>query len=99
MHRAYERMNRGDELLAEEDVAGALREYAEAAALYPENPEIRYWQAVTLADSGRLREALPLFRQVFAADRRWLELTPRLPASGLLPSDPELLEAILAAAE
>jgi hypothetical protein len=31
-------------------------------------------------------------------DRNWIELTPRLPKSGLLPNDPKLIERILAVA-
>ena len=98
IHRAYEHMNRGDERMAENDVEGALGEYATAAEMYPENPEILYWQAVTMVGAGRLEEALPIFREVFTQERRWRDLTPRLPASGLLPEDPEVLERILAVA-
>ena len=97
VHRAYEHMNHGDELLADEDVEGALEAYAAAARIYPEKVEIRYWQAVTLAGAGRLDEALPIFREVFAEEERWRVLTPRLRAAGILPDDPELLERILSA--
>ena len=97
VHRAYQHMNRGDERMAEEDMAGALAEYAAAAGLVPENQEIRYWQAVTLAGAGRLDEALPVFAAVFAAEPRWRTLTPRLVPAGLLPADPAVLERILGA--
>ncbi len=93
VHRAYERMNDGDERLAEGDAAGALAEYAAAAALDPENVEIRFWQAVTLAQSGRLEDALPLFREVFGLEPRWREVTRRLPPAGQL--DAALLPRIL----
>ncbi|MEE8278891.1 MAG: DUF1028 domain-containing protein [Thermoanaerobaculia bacterium] len=96
IHRAYEHMNRGDQRMAEEDVKGALEEYATAAGMLPENLEILYWQAVTLVGAGRLEEALPIFRRVFTEERRWWDLTPRLPASGLLPEDPEVMQRILA---
>ncbi|MCP4657550.1 MAG: DUF1028 domain-containing protein, partial [bacterium] len=99
VHRAYEHMNRGDELFAGGDVEGALAEYGAAAGMVPENVEIRYWQAVTLAGGGKLEDALPIFREVFAQDRNWWTLTPRLPASGLLPEDPELMKQILATGE
>lgn len=98
VHRAYEHMNHGDELMAAGDVDGALGAYAAAAELQPENLEIRYWEAVTAAGAGRLDEALPIFRDVFARDLRWRELTPRLRDAGLLPDDPAMLEAILATA-
>jgi hypothetical protein len=61
----------------------------------PENAEMVYWAAVTLAGVGRVDEALPRFEKAFAADPRWAVLTPRLPASELLPSDPALLRRIL----
>jgi hypothetical protein len=44
---------------------------------------------------GRVDESLPLFRKVFAMDRNWITLTPRLPKSGLLPDDAKLIERIV----
>jgi uncharacterized Ntn-hydrolase superfamily protein len=99
IHRAYEHMNEGDERFADGDIDGALEAYGTAAQMYPENIEVKYWQAITMAGASRLEQALPIFKQVFAQDRNWLTLTPRLIDSGLLPDDPALLEAILAAAE
>ena len=95
VHRTYEHMDRGDGHFANGEIEAALREYATAAALSPDNVEVRYWQAVTLIGAGRLEEALPILRQVFAEQPRWRILTPRLPASGLLPEDPELMQRIL----
>jgi uncharacterized Ntn-hydrolase superfamily protein len=95
IHRAYQRMNRGDEELAAGRVDEAMREYAAAAELAPGNLELRFWQAVTMASSGLVDKALPIFAEIFATDSRWRELLPRLPASGLLPDDPELIERIL----
>ncbi len=98
VHRAYEFMNEGDEHMTANDVAAAVEAYGAAAELAPEIVEIRYWQAVTLAGAGEVDRALPIFREVFAAEARWVELTSRLPPSGLLPDDPDLLAAILATA-
>jgi uncharacterized Ntn-hydrolase superfamily protein len=97
VQRTYDRMNRGDERFAAGDVEGALEEYAAAAALLPDNLEVRYWQAVTMVGAGRVDEALPIFAEVFTGDERWRELTRRLPAVGLLPDDPSLLERIVGA--
>lgn len=99
VHRAYVHMDEGDGHMAENDVEAALGSYAAAAELQPDNVEIRYWTAVTMAGAGRLEEALPIFRQVFAEERRWHELTPRLLPSGLLPDDAEMLKKILAQGE
>lgn len=96
VHRAYRHMNNGDEYFAKGDVKNALKEYATARKYDPDNLEIIYWQAVTMAGAGQLEQALPLFREVFARDHNWYILTPRLPHSGLLPNDPALLKRILA---
>jgi hypothetical protein len=55
-----------------------------------------FWHAVALVNMGRLPESLPLFRRVFAMDKSWSTLLPRLPRSGILPDDPALLDRILA---
>ncbi|MGE5237132.1 MAG: DUF1028 domain-containing protein [Acidobacteriota bacterium] len=94
--RAYEHMNRGDELSTEAKWDEAGREYGAAAKLAPQIAELPFWHAVTLAAAGRLDEARPLFADVFNREPRWRELVPRLPAAGLLPNDPKLVGAIVA---
>ncbi len=95
IHRAYAHMNRGDEFLSANKVDKALQEYSAAYKIYPENEEILYWTAATMAGAGRVKQALPLFKQVFLKNPKWKEVTRRLPASGLLPDDPDLLRVIL----
>ncbi|MEJ2422469.1 MAG: tetratricopeptide repeat protein, partial [Acidobacteriota bacterium] len=85
----------GDELVAEHQVERALKEYAQAADLAPGVVELRYWEAVALAASGHLDRALPIFKEVFSKERRWVTLTPRLVKAGQLPDDPALLKRIL----
>lgn len=97
VQRAYDHMNRGDELFADGDIEGALGAYAAAAELLPENLEVQYWQAVTMVGAGRLEEALPIFAAVFERGPQWRELTRRLPAVELLPADDAVLARILAA--
>ncbi len=92
--RAYERMNRGDELAAAGAWDEASREYAAAAAMAPGIVELPFWHAVTLVSGGKLELARPLFEAVFTREPRWKELVRRLPAAGLLPDDPGLLAAI-----
>ena len=95
VHRAYEHMNAGDEKLSTNDIDGALQEYELARQFYPENVEIIYWVAVTLAGSGQVEKSEPYFKDVFAQEPQWKEVTRRLPLSGLLPDDPDLLKKIL----
>jgi len=99
LHRAYQHMNRGDDLLGAGEVDGALHEYRAAAEIAPENEELPFWHAVTLADLGRVDEALPIFRDVFTRNADWAVLLPRLPKAGLLRDDPEMMRRILALAE
>ncbi len=96
IHRAYEHMNRGDEALGRGEVDQAMAEYSTAADLYRGNPEIRYWQAVTMCGAGLLDAALPIFAEVFAADPNWRTLTPRLQQVELLEVSEEELDRIMA---
>jgi len=95
LQRAYNHMNAGDLAVEKKDNEGALREYGAAEKLVPNNAEMIYWHAVALVNMGRVEESLPLFRRVFAMDRNWITLTPRLPKSGLLPDDPKLIQRIV----
>lgn len=98
LHLAYESMNAGDEAMATGDTAAAVRHYSAAVERAPHVVELPFWQAVTLFAEGREEEALPIFRDVFAAEPRWVELVQRLPGVGLLPDDPEALKKILSVA-
>ena len=95
LQTAYNLMNDGDLAVERKDDAGALKAYAAAGALVPDNAEMVFWHAVALVNMKRVDEALPLFRKVFKMDPAWAELTPRLPKAGLLPDDPKLLERIV----
>ena len=95
LQRAYNHMNAGDLAVEKKDNEGALREYGAAEKLVPDNAEMIYWHAVALVNMGRVEESLPLFRKVFAMDRNWITLTPRLPKSGLLPDDPKIIQRIV----
>jgi uncharacterized Ntn-hydrolase superfamily protein len=95
LQRAYAHANRGDELLADKKIEAALKEYAEAGRLAPEILELPFWQAVTMASIGRISEAEPIFRRVFAKEPYWADLVPRLPAAGQLPNDKALIARIV----
>ena len=95
LQRAYNHMNAGDLAVEHKDNDAALKHYGEAAKLVPDNAEMVYWHAVALVNMNRVQEALPLFRRVFAKDRNWVILTPRLAKVGLLPDDPQVIEQIV----
>lgn len=93
--KAYIHMNKGDEYLTQNNVKGALEEYTLAMNIYPGNPEMIFWPAVTMASTGKVAESLPLFKKVFSMDKRWAELLKRLPEVGQFPKDKELMKKIL----
>lgn len=95
LRQAYDLMNTGDEKLGEGNVEEALSAYQGAAQLAPEILELPFWQAVTLTELGRGDEALGIFRKVFSEEPAWRILLQRLPAAGLLNTDPVTLEKII----
>jgi len=95
VHRAYEHMNRGDLAIEHGEMAIALKEYEAAEKLFPGNLEMKYWKAVGLANNNLLKEALPVFKEIFTVDENWRELTRRLPASNLINVSEEELDRIL----
>jgi uncharacterized Ntn-hydrolase superfamily protein len=98
LNKAYNHMNLGDEYLTENKIEEAMKAYTKAMEMYPDNAEMIFWPAVTLAASGELEKSLPLFKKVFAMDENWAVLLPRLPKVGQLPDNPALIQKILATA-
>jgi uncharacterized Ntn-hydrolase superfamily protein len=96
LNKAYNHMNAGDDFLTAGKTEEALKEYTLGMEIYPDNPEMVFWPAVTLASTGKVEASLPLFRKVFSLDPNWAELLRRLPAVGQFPKDRKLLDSILA---
>jgi len=92
---AYKHMDLGDEYIAANNIDEANREYSLAAQLSPGNPEIRFWQAVTLVMAGQVEQSLPIFKEVFQADNSWRILIPRLVEAELLPNDDQIISLIV----
>jgi uncharacterized Ntn-hydrolase superfamily protein len=92
--RAYRHMNAGDLAVEKKDIPGAEREYGAAMKILPDSAEVVFWYAAALAMAGEVDRSLPLFARSYALDPAWRTLVPRLPASGLLPSDPTVLSRI-----
>ncbi len=94
VQRAYEHMNRGDDLLSQGKTDEAFTAYEQGARLAPNLDELPFWQAVTLLDSGNEEKAAPILKRLFKADPNWLLLLERLPAAGLLKDDAEMLQRV-----
>lgn len=96
IQRAYNHMNAGDLAIEHDDFEAANGEYTRAEQYAPHIVEIPFWRAVTLVGAGRVEESLPIFKRVFAAEERWVEVIPRLVEAGLLTDDAAVVEQILA---
>lgn len=95
VHTAYEHMNKGDLAIEHNDMELAMQEYSIAEEMFPENEEMKYWHAVTLANIGKVDESLSLFKTVFQKNKNWSILIPRLVKSKLLIVDEHALKRIL----
>ena len=96
LQRAYNLMTDGDNAVAAGDLNAARQHYHDAMQLAPNNHEMIFWTAVTLASTGDVEASLPLFRRAFRMHPLWRELVQRLPAAGLMPNDPALMARIVA---
>ncbi|HEV2106534.1 MAG TPA: DUF1028 domain-containing protein [Candidatus Eisenbacteria bacterium] len=98
LRRAYNLEDQGDAFTSEKKPAEAAKAYADAMALAPDVVELQFWAAVTQYTNGRKAEGLALFKQVFAKERRWVPLIPRLAKVGLFPNDPKAIAEVEAQA-
>lgn len=95
VHLAYEHMNKGDLAVEKNDMSTAMNEYNAAMKMFPDNLEMQYWTAITLANNKELNRALPMLKKIFQKDENWRELTRRLPAVNLLTVSEAEIKKIL----
>lgn len=95
IHEAFAHANNGDLLMEKGENEKALEEYKRSAELSPENPELRFWEGVTLLNHGDTARGESLLRSAFRANRDLKTLLSRLPEVGLLKVDRETLARLL----
>ena len=98
LRRAYNFEDQGDNFIADKKPDQAAKAYEEAMKLAPDVVELQFWAAVSMYTNGREREGLALFRRVFARERRWIDLVPRLAKAGLFPNDERKIAEVKAQA-
>lgn len=91
VHNAYNHMNNGDLAVEKGDMKTALTEYNTAMKMFPQNLEMQYWTAITLANNKEVKKAADMLQRIYIKDSNWRELTKRLPAVGILNVTPEEL--------
>lgn len=95
VQRAYEFMNEGDLMVEVHEMEKAMNAYNAAMQMFPENLEMKYWTAITLANNGETIKATKMLQEIYWEDKNWRELTRRLPKVGLLTVDKNTLKALL----
>lgn len=93
--RAYEHMNRGDLAVEKGNMQQAMQEYTAAEQMFPNNLEMQYWHAITLANNGKTAEAAAMLKKIYKKDKNWQEMTRRLPKAGLLTVSEKDLKQLL----
>jgi uncharacterized Ntn-hydrolase superfamily protein len=92
---AYQHMNNGDLAVEKNDMPTAMNEYNAAMKMFPQNLEMQYWAAITLANNKQVDRAILILKKVFDKDSNWKELTRRLPKVNLLTVSNADLKKIL----
>jgi len=92
---AYQHMNNGDLAVEKNDMVKAMNEYNAAMKMFPQNLEMQYWTAITLANNKQVDQSLPILKKIFDKDANWKELTRRLPKVKLLTVSDADLQKIL----
>jgi uncharacterized Ntn-hydrolase superfamily protein len=87
LQRSYEWANKGDEFLTRGKFEESLKAYEKAQGFAPDSEELEFWQAVSLVQAKRLKDAKPIFHEVFRKNKDWIQVVRSLPKIGLLPKD------------
>src|SRR5580765_4798962 len=94
LRRAYNLEDAGDNFISEKKTEEAMKAYEEAMKLAPDVVELQFWAAVSMYTTNRETEGLALFKKVFAQEKRWIDLVPRLAKVGLFPDDPKKIAEV-----
>ena len=88
-------MDKGDLATEKNDMKLAMEEYGAAMKMFPDNLEMQYWTAITLANNKKVVEASKLLQKIYKKDANWRELTKRLPKVNLLNVSEAVLQELL----
>lgn len=95
VHSAYRYMNEAEVALENGDTDQAMTTYQKALQLMPDNAEMPFWTAISLAQKGEIEEAEALLQKVYASDPNWRELIRRLVPTGMLQLSEADLQRLL----
>jgi uncharacterized Ntn-hydrolase superfamily protein len=87
LRRGYEWAEKGDDFLSSGRFKESQDAFLKAQNYAPEIDELRYWEGISLLESGRANEATPILRAIFKKDSRWIQTTKGLKEIGMINSD------------
>jgi len=87
LHKCYRLADQGEELMGSGEVDEAFKYYEMASSVCPDNHEVMFWRAVTLAQAGEERESIELFKSIFLSEPQWRELLLRLTRCGMFEGE------------
>jgi predicted Zn-dependent protease len=90
-------MNKGDLAVENGNMGKAMQEYSAAEQLMPNNLEMKFWKAVTMANNGNIQNASQILYRVYSDmeyGQNWRKLLARLPEVGLLTVSDRDLEIL-----
>ncbi|HEY1590993.1 MAG TPA: DUF1028 domain-containing protein [Solirubrobacteraceae bacterium] len=93
MQEAYSLAAEGERLTEEGRHGDAVEHAVRSWELAPENPELRFWAGLAMAQAGMLEQGVEQVRVAIAAHPPWRELLGRLPPEWA-PAAPAVLEAL-----
>ncbi len=93
--QAYSHMKKADKAIDSNNFDAAQREYETAEKLYPENPEMKFWHAISLINENRMNDAAPILRGIITLDSNWASLLPNLQKVGLIKTDANSFKSLL----
>ena len=93
--RAYEWVEKGDNLLALGKLEESMRAFKKAKDLAPGNEEIGFWVGITLIGSqNNQKDGREILRETFARNPNWINVTKSLIEKGYLPKDSVVSELV-----
>ncbi|MEW5991608.1 MAG: DUF1028 domain-containing protein [Chloroflexota bacterium] len=96
LNRGYEALDRGFEALGAGETSAALAFFEQAAALAPDDDQVRLWQSFAVFDSGDEERGRRLYRAALEVEPRAGEHLRRFLAAGQLPGRERLVARLTA---
>ena len=93
LHEAYSLAAEGERLTEAGRDGDAVELSVRSWELAPENPELRFWAGLAMAQTGMLEQGVEQVRAAIAVHPPWRELLGRLPPEWA-PAAPAVLEAL-----